>query len=112
MARRADGAPSRLVDRLADGADAGCSPFVWPGGRTPGQKGAPKPGCAAKKSMEVLTPGGVLYRYAWGNNPRRAELKGRLCRIVRRGSRGTVLVRFEDNGDFVTTSGRALRRVR
>jgi len=51
------------------------------------------------------------YRYAWKNNPRRAELHGRSCRVVARGSRGTVLTEFE-NGERVTTSGRALRRLR
>ena len=52
------------------------------------------------------------YRYAWGNNARRAQLKNRLCVIeVRGGSMRTVLVRFLDNGERVTTSVRALREV-
>lgn len=51
------------------------------------------------------------YVYAWGNNARRAELKGRRCVIeVRGGSMRTVLVRFLDTGERVTTSVRALRR--
>lgn len=52
---------------------------------------------------------GHVYRYAWGNNPRRAELKGRLCRVDARGRMNTVLVRFLDTGERVTTSRRALR---
>lgn len=52
-----------------------------------------------------------VYVYAWGNNARRAELKGRRCRIVARGRMRTVLVEFED-GERVTTSLRALRLVR
>lgn len=52
----------------------------------------------------------VVYVYAWGNNERRAELKGRLCVVEARGKMSTVLVRFCDTGERVTTSRRALRR--
>jgi hypothetical protein len=51
------------------------------------------------------------YVYAWANNPRRAELKGRRCVVEARGRMGTVLVRFLDTGERVTTSVRALRGV-
>jgi hypothetical protein len=50
-----------------------------------------------------------IYIYAWGNNERRATLKGRRCVIEARGALGTVLVRFLDTGERVTTSRRALR---
>ena len=53
----------------------------------------------------------VVYDYAWGNNPRRAALKGRRCVVEARGRMGTVLVRFLDTGERVTTSHRALRRI-
>lgn len=53
---------------------------------------------------------GQVYTYAWGNNERRAELKGRLCVIEARGRMRTVLIRFLDNGERVTTSARALRQ--
>ena len=33
------------------------------------------------------------YVYVWGNNPRRAELKGRRCVVEARPQMGTVLVR-------------------
>lgn len=52
----------------------------------------------------------MIYVYAWGNNPRRAELQGRRCVVEARGRMGTVLVRFLDTDERVTTSGRALRR--
>jgi hypothetical protein len=52
-----------------------------------------------------------LYVYLWGNNARRRELQGRRCRILARGRMGTVLVEFFDNGERVSTSFRALRRV-
>lgn len=51
-----------------------------------------------------------LYVFVWGNNPRRAELKGRTCRLLVAGRMGTVLVEFLDTGERVTTSRRALRR--
>jgi hypothetical protein len=50
------------------------------------------------------------YVYVWGNNSRRAVLKGRRCVVEARGAMQTVLVRFLDNGERVTTSLRALRR--
>lgn len=53
---------------------------------------------------------GIVYVYAWGNNPRRAELKGRRCVVEARGSMRSVLVRFLDNGERVVTSARAVRR--
>jgi hypothetical protein len=49
------------------------------------------------------------YVYAWGNNARRAQLKGRRCVVEARGCMGTVLVRFLDTGERVTTSRRALK---
>lgn len=52
----------------------------------------------------------MTYVYAWGNNERRAALKGRRCVVEARGAMRTVLVRFLDTGERVTTSARALRR--
>lgn len=48
--------------------------------------------------------------YVWGNNPRRAELKGRRCRIVCVGTRQSALFEFE-NGERVVSSIRAARKV-
>ncbi len=50
-----------------------------------------------------------VYVFFWGNNERRRELKGRLCVVEIRGRMSTVLVRFLDTGERVTTSFRALR---
>jgi hypothetical protein len=50
-----------------------------------------------------------VYIYGWGNNERRANLKGRRCVVEASGALGTVLVRFLDTGERVTTSARALR---
>lgn len=58
------------------------------------------------------TASGFPYVYAWGNNERRAELKGRRCRITATGTRmRSVEVEFE-NGDRLITSVRALKKVK
>jgi len=49
-----------------------------------------------------------LKVYLWGNNERRAELKGRYCVVEASGRMQSVLVRFLDNGERVVTSRRAL----
>lgn len=49
------------------------------------------------------------FVYGWGNNAKRATLKGRRCRILAGPSRmRTVLIEFE-NGQRETSSVRALR---
>lgn len=50
------------------------------------------------------------YRFGWRNNPRRAQLYGRRCRILARSRRrGSVMVEWE-NGTRDIVSRRALRR--
>lgn len=51
-----------------------------------------------------------LYRYAWGNNERRKELKGRVCIIIKRMSMNSALVEFTDNGQREVISRNALRK--
>jgi uncharacterized protein YaiL (DUF2058 family) len=51
----------------------------------------------------------VTFRYAWGNNVKRAALRGLPCEVLARGALGSVLVRFED-GRREIVSRRALRR--
>lgn len=50
----------------------------------------------------------ALGTYRWGNNPRRAELKGRVCMILAWGRMNTILVQFLDTGERVTTSRKAV----
>ena len=54
----------------------------------------------------------TLCRYSWGNNAKRATLKGRRCVIEAAGALGSVQVRFLDNGQREIVSRRALRVVR
>ncbi len=48
--------------------------------------------------------------YAWGNNPKRATMKGRACRVIARGRMNSVLIEFLDNGQRTLTSRYAIRR--
>lgn len=51
------------------------------------------------------------YVYRWGNNPERAKLKGRRCRIVTCGKLNSTLLEFED-GSKVISSRNAIRKAR
>jgi len=51
-----------------------------------------------------------LYTYTWGNNEKRATLKGRSCYIISVGRMNSVAVRFTDNGQHEIVSRRALRK--
>lgn len=60
--------------------------------------------------MEKVAPGGEMkYLYAWGNNTKRATLKGRRCAIVQRLKNNSAVVQFE-NGQTEIVSRNALRR--
>ena len=52
----------------------------------------------------------TVYRYRWGNNMKRAALKGRLCRVIARGTHNSALVEFTDNGQREVISRNALMR--
>lgn len=56
--------------------------------------------------------GEQLYVYAWGNNPRREEMRGRVCRVVCRGRLNSCLVEFVDNRQREVISRHALRKRR
>lgn len=49
--------------------------------------------------------------YSWRNNPVRAALAGRRCRVLCCGRMYSALVEFE-NGEQVVTSRRAVRRAK
>lgn len=48
-------------------------------------------------------------RYVWGNNAKRATMKGRACRVIARGRMNSVLIQFLDTGQREIVSRRALR---
>lgn len=56
-----------------------------------------------------LWRGDSLYIYRWGNNPKRAGLKGRRCRVLARGKMNSIMVEFED-GSREITSRNAVRK--
>jgi len=51
-----------------------------------------------------------LYVFQWGNNAKRATLKGRTCRVIARGTMNSALVEFTDNGQQEVISRNALRK--
>ena len=53
----------------------------------------------------------MLYKYHWGNNPVRRQLKGRACMILASGKMGSCLIAMADTGERIITSRRAVRRV-
>ncbi len=58
----------------------------------------------------ALQAGVATHRYVWGNNEKRASMKGRVCRILASGRMSSVLVEFE-NGQKEIISRRSLRKV-
>lgn len=53
----------------------------------------------------------VLYRYCWGNNEKRATMKGRICRVIVRGSMNSCMIEFIDNKERSIVSRNSLRKV-
>lgn len=51
-----------------------------------------------------------LYKYCWGNNPKRKTLKNRICRVLHRGKMNSALIEFVDNKQREVTSRNALRK--
>jgi hypothetical protein len=59
----------------------------------------------------------ALYVYFFGSQANevsrhRLRWKGRVCRLLRRGAMGSVLIEFVDNGERLCCSLNALRRER
>lgn len=54
----------------------------------------------------------TIYIFAWGNNPRRAELKGRPCKVLNDGSLNSCEVIFVDTGEHEIVSHRGLRAIK
>jgi hypothetical protein len=53
-----------------------------------------------------------LYVYRWGNNAKRAAMKGRICRVLARGAMNSAMIEFVDNGEISIVSRNALQRYR
>ena len=51
------------------------------------------------------------YYFSWGNNPKRATLKGRRCAVLVRGRMNSCLVEFED-GRKEVVSRNAIRKLK
>lgn len=53
----------------------------------------------------------TIYIFAWGNNPKRAKLKGRACKIIAHGAMNSCEVIFTDTLQREIVSRRALRTI-
>lgn len=53
-----------------------------------------------------------IYEYKWGNNPKRLEMKGRRCVLLKSLKMSSVIIQFTDNGQIEVTSSRALKRIK
>ena len=53
----------------------------------------------------------MTHRFSWGNNSKREKMKGRKCRIVSAGSKGSRMIEFE-NGQREIVSWMSIRRLR
>lgn len=53
----------------------------------------------------------TVYRYVWGNNPKRETMRGRKCCVIGRLSKNSCVIEFLDNGQKEIVSRNALRRV-
>ena len=53
-----------------------------------------------------------LYKYAWGNNPKRLRMKGHRCIVLASGKMNSVLIEFVKYGKREIVSRRALRKLK
>ena len=53
-----------------------------------------------------------FYKYCWGNNEKRATMKGRTCRVLSRGKKNSCSIEFIDNGQKEIVSRNALRKTK
>lgn len=51
-----------------------------------------------------------IYIYAWGNNEKRATLKGRECIVVARGKMNSIMIQFTDNKQREIVSRYSIRK--
>lgn len=53
-----------------------------------------------------------MYRYIWGNNVKRALMKGRICNVLARGKKRSVLIEFIDNGQKEIVDRYSIRKLK
>ena len=63
-------------------------------------------------TLDLVNDGGravvPLYRFCWGNNPKRATMQGRVCRVICRGTMNSAMIEFTDSGQREVVSRNAL----
>lgn len=91
----------RKVNTAARRLDNGCDgvhPSAWP-----------KDKMAEYKRLAQEVTSTPVYVYRWGNNAKRATMKGRKCKVICRGAMNSCLIEFGD-GQRETVSRNALRK--
>jgi len=54
----------------------------------------------------------MIYQYVWGNNSKRKTLKGRYCKVLKKGKKNSILIEFIDNKQQEIVSRYSVRRVK
>jgi hypothetical protein len=52
----------------------------------------------------------IYWVYTWGNNPKRLQLKGRVCTVVAWLSKNSCIVEFVDDGSRECVSRYSIQR--
>ena len=50
-----------------------------------------------------------LYKFAWGNNEKRKTMKNRICKVLARGTKNSILIEFVDNRQREIVSRNSVR---
>ena len=53
-----------------------------------------------------------LYYFAWGNNEKRVTMKDRVCRVLSRGKKNSIMIEFLDTGQREIVSRNSIRKVK
>ena len=53
----------------------------------------------------------MIYKYSWGNNPKRQTLKGRKCIVLCLGKKRSIAIKFVDNDQIECVSSRSIRKI-
>lgn len=50
------------------------------------------------------------YKYVWGNNEKRKTLKNRICIVLARGTKNSLMIQFVDTGQKEIVSRNSIRK--
>ena len=50
-----------------------------------------------------------IYKFMWGNNPKRLTMKGRHCKVIAYGAKNSICIEFIDNNQREIVSRNSVR---